>query len=221
MSGTAGTNYPLASKTYVDEGLAGKEDKGTCLPKSEGTLLGGVFLQSRDGNATAQILRSDYESKFEGVDILTEVSNKDLGAVLSLRANSCADKSEAGSFHIRTGRNPRVLFLKGQPDGTLSWKGNEIVRIGQGNKKNFSIGASGASYRSPVTGKCVITGDLTGAHVNGGAVELINDITRDQMTAGVPANTGWMRGHVYVRKGDTVTIFYYNLDIAEAYWIEQ
>ena len=72
MSGTAGKNYPLAPKTYVDNevakvntevakkqpkgdyatnaqltaGLAGKEDKGTCLPLTGGKLTGSVAIKS-------------------------------------------------------------------------------------------------------------------------------------------------------------------------------
>lgn len=56
MSGTAGKNYPLAQKSYVDnevakvnteltEGLAGKEDKGTCLPLSGGNLSGQLHFE--------------------------------------------------------------------------------------------------------------------------------------------------------------------------------
>ena len=131
MSGTAGKNYPLASKEYVDTQF---------LPKSGGILLGGaVDLQSEDGNATAQFLRSGYKSEFEGVDIISEVSNWDSGAILSLRANSCATKSEAGAFHIRTGKNPYVLFLKGQPDGHLTWDNKEIERVSQITKNEVEF----------------------------------------------------------------------------------
>ena len=45
MSGTAGTNYPLAQQAYVDEGLEGKEDKGVCLPLTGGSLTGVLFLK--------------------------------------------------------------------------------------------------------------------------------------------------------------------------------
>lgn len=238
MSGTAGKNYPLAPKEYVDnevakvntelqetnaqltEGLAGKEDKGTCLPKSEGTLLGGwVNLQSHDGSGTAQILKHDPGSECSGVDIASEISSWEKGAVLSLRTNDST--GEAGSFHLRTGKNPNVYFLRGTGDGSLSWKGNEIVRTGTGNKLAFSIGASGASYQAPVTGRCVIAGGLTGINVNGGAVELYNGNTFEQITTGIPATTCWMRGQINVRKGDNVFIHYYNWDKAEAFWIEQ
>ena len=216
MSGTAGKNYPLAQKSYVDS----KEDKGTCLPKSGGTLLGGyVSLQSPDGSGTAQFLRNNSGEEYAGVDIPSESSNWDNGAVLSLRLNDSV--KESGSFHLRTGKNPNVYFLMGKGDGSLSWKGNEIVRTGVGNRLAFSIGASGAHYTAPVTGRCVIAGGVSGPGVNGGTVELHNSPTLDQMATGITPNNGWMRGQINVRKGDIVSIYYYNWDRAEAFWIEQ
>ena len=49
MSGTAGKNYPLAQQAYVDEGLAGKEDKGVCLPLTGGTMLGDILFRPSKG----------------------------------------------------------------------------------------------------------------------------------------------------------------------------
>lgn len=40
MSGTAGTNYPLAPQAYVES----KEDKGVCLPLTGGTMLGDILF---------------------------------------------------------------------------------------------------------------------------------------------------------------------------------
>lgn len=220
MSGTAGKNYPLAPKTYVDNEVAKKEDKGTCLPKSGGTLLGGyVNLQSPDGSGMTQILRSNSGEEYAGVDIISESGNLDNGAVLSLRLNDSV--KESGSFHLRTGKNPNVCFLRGTGDGSLTWKGNEIVRTGVGNKLAFSIGASGAVYQAPVTGKCIVAGGISGADVNGGTVELCNIQTLDHVSSGITPNNGWMRGQINVRKGDNVAIFYYNWDRSDAFWVEQ
>lgn len=239
MSGTAGENYQLASKEYVDnevakkqpqgdyatntqltEGLESKEDKGVCLPKSEGTLLGGwVNLQSLDGSGTAQILKSDLGSEFSGVDIASENSLWEKGAILSLR--TIDSTAEPGEFHLRTGKNPEVYFLRGTSDGSLSWKGREIVRTGSGNKIPFSIGASGASYSAPVTGRCVVAGGISGVGANGGNIELYNNQTLDQMSSGTTPGNGWIRLQINVRKGDVVIIHYYNWDKAEAFWVEQ
>ena len=243
MSGTAGKNYPLAPKTYVDnevakvntelqetnaevamkassaeltQGLAGKEDKDVCLPKSGGTLLGGwVNLQSADGSGTAQILKHIPGSEYSGVDIISDVSEIENGAVLSLRTNDSS--KEASQFLLRTGRNPDVNFLVGTSDGSISWRGQELVRIGGGSpKQDFVIGSNGATYTAPFTGKCCIAGAINGS---GGTIELLNVNTDDQSSSSTLPGNGWVRAQVYVRKGDKVAIFYYNWDMNEAYWV--
>lgn len=235
MSGTAGKNYPLAPQAYVDnevakkqpkgdyatnaqltEGLAGKEDKGVCLPKSGGTLLGGwINLQSPDGSGTAQILRTNPGTEFAGVDIPSENNDWDNGAVLSLRTNDSV--RESGSFHLRTGKNPDVCFLRGNSDGSLSWRGQELVRIG-GNfpKQDIVIGSSGATYTAPFTGKCCMGGVVHGI---GGTLELINETTLDHSSSSTLPGNGWARAQVYVRKGDVVAAYYYNWDKLNAYWV--
>ena len=216
MSGTAGKNYPLAPQAYVDEGLEGKEDKGTCLPKSGGTLLGGwVNFQSFDGLGTAQIVKHDTGSEYSGVDILPDISDIAKGATLSLRAKDSS--VEAGKFILKTGGNPNANYLIGAPDGSITWRGQELVRIGGGSPRQyFVIGSSGAAYTAPFTGKCCIAGPVLGS---GGNVEIRNNYTADHCSASTLPGVGWVRAQVYVRKGDTVTIFHYNCDFKDSYWI--
>lgn len=189
MSGTAGKNYPLAQQAYVDTQF---------LPKSGGTLLGGtVDLQSEDGNATARFLRSGYKSEFEGVDIVTEDSNWDSGAILSLRANSCTTKSEAGAFHIRTGGNPYVLFLRGQPDGHLTWDNKEIERVSQIAKTDTEFPENSAqSYIRFESGLQLVfgTAKVRGIITNQTRVNyIVPFITVARVIAGSDANIGLHR----------------------------
>ena len=191
MSGTAGKNYPLASQAYVDTQF---------LPLTGGELTGEVAVKGGDGRGA--------------------IYQKDNGASIFLFAPN--HSTYKGGFVIRArGTEGSELDLISSGDGTLSWKGNEIVRTGVGNKLAFSIGASGARYTAPVTGRCVIAGGFSIAGVNGATVELYNNQTLDQMATGITPNNGWMRGQINVRKGDAVSIYYYNWDRAEAFWIEQ
>lgn len=165
MSGTAGKNYPLAPKTYVDnevakvntevqkttaevakkqpkgdyatnakltEGLAGKEDKGTCLPLTGGQLLGDLFLQigklgyrqvTSDNALSETVLGSD--PFIEGTDNI-----RSSGAFLALRNHACTLEAVKGSFALATreANGDIPIYLEGFRDGGLFWGGKPIIR---------------------------------------------------------------------------------------------
>lgn len=220
MSGTAGTNYPLAPKEYVDnevakvkptgdyatnaqltEGLAGKEDKGVCLPKTGGLLSGHILLDPNfiDGN----------------IDIGFD-RNENTGSGLGFRSINHA--RDPGSFYMWAQDSTGLMAILGKPDGTLRWGDKELVRIGEPTpRQDFEIGSSGAKYTAPFTGKCCVGGPArSGGYGN---VEIINESTRDQSSAGGFSDKVWARAQVYVRKGDTVAIYYYTWEARDVYWI--
>ena len=200
----------------VTEGLEGKEAKGACLPRRDVTILGGyVNIMSVNEKGIAQVLRSDPGAEYAGVDIPSETTNWDLGAVFSLR--TLDSQKEAGYFHIRTGNSGNgAKFFRGCPDGSLSWDGQEIPRIGALERQNFQLGGNGAKYTAPFTGKMCIAGAASNSLGN---VEIINDYTSDHHASSTGSGVGWIRTQVYVRKGDVITVYYYNFEKNEAYWV--
>lgn len=137
MSGTAGKNYPLAPKEYVDnevakvnieltEGLAGKEDKGTCLPLSGGTVTGPIFI-TEDNHINAVT-----PENFKGLELGGGRAWKD-GAGLFLRSNSATGESESGRWGLvaQNAASGAEGILIGQADnlwfnGGLVERSNEI-----------------------------------------------------------------------------------------------
>ena len=111
MSGTAGKNYPLAPKEYVDikvakvdtevqktnakltEGLAGKEDKGACLPLTGGILTGALCM-TKDTHIWANL-----DETVKGLEVSSGEAWKD-GAGLFLRNNSATGEGESGQWGL-------------------------------------------------------------------------------------------------------------------------
>lgn len=121
MSGTAGKNYPLAPKEYVDnevakvnteltEGLAGKEDKGVCLPKTGGLLSGAINLDPNVGDGNIDI-GFNYDEK--------------LGGGVGFR--SINHTEEPGAFSLYAQDSTQTKILNGSPDGTLTWDDNPVI----------------------------------------------------------------------------------------------
>lgn len=149
MSGTAGKNYPLAPKEYVDnevakvntevakkassaeltQGLAGKEDKGTCLPLTGGTLSGNVYFPV--GNIISNVLTED--NKLSECIIGSDGHGGDLdgvfGAFLTLRNSHTQAEIDRGSFGLFTrGDDSSIAYvLHGRRNGDLDWGGKPIV----------------------------------------------------------------------------------------------
>ena len=127
MSGTAGKNYPLAPKEYVDnevakvnteltEGLAGKEDKGTCLPLSGGNISGQLH--------------------FEGVSRIRRIPNLNLleicggnewntGAVVRLFDNDYSVPGWEGACSMASGLDDAL----GIQNGALSFNGLRVPTL--------------------------------------------------------------------------------------------
>lgn len=115
MSGTAGKNYPLAPQAYVDnevskvnaevakkassaeltQGLAGKEDKGTCLPLTGGKLTDTLWLKN-DG----RLYQDQTTSSGYGYVILSTEGQGDYpGSCCLFLSNS--DSIDSGTIILR------------------------------------------------------------------------------------------------------------------------
>lgn len=109
MSGTAGTNYPIATEAYADnkvsileskvdtsietvnEALNNKETKGTCLPLTGGTLTGPLYF-TRD-----YVIKTNTTDSYKGLELYGGPSDKK-GAYLALRNINATQPNEAGSW---------------------------------------------------------------------------------------------------------------------------
>ena len=142
MSGTAGKNYPLAPKTYVDneiskvntevakkqpkgdyatntqltEGLAGKEDKGTCFPLTGGILRGDLL---NDPDIRQELyMGHDYNAR--------------KGALIALRSANTEDPNRRGTFAIACRTPEQEAWLIGEPAGDLWWGPRRVVSTDSG-----------------------------------------------------------------------------------------
>lgn len=106
MSGTAGKNYPLAQKSYVDnevakkassaeltQGLAGKEDKGVCLPLTGGVLTGPLYLTETNH------IWAVVDELYKGLELGGGSTFKN-GASLFLRNNNATGPEESGQWGL-------------------------------------------------------------------------------------------------------------------------
>lgn len=124
----AGNDIPTtyATKAEVTAGLAGKEDKGTCLPLTGGTLTGPIFI-TEDNHISAVA-----PENFKGLEIGGGRAWKD-GAGLFLRSNSATGESESGRWGLvaQNAASGTEGILIGQADnlwfnGGLVERSNEI-----------------------------------------------------------------------------------------------
>lgn len=146
MSGTAGTNYPLASQTYVanevqknntqlTEGLAGKEDKGVCLPLTGGKLDGALSLKY--GGKLYQSKNTSY-----GYTVLTSKGDEGPNSCTIFLANH--DSVDKGSMILRYldgSGNPHDLYLQGE-SGEISWNRRDVETVSSFGS-NFTRYSSG------------------------------------------------------------------------------
>lgn len=117
MSGTAGTNYPLATQAYVDTQF---------LPLTGGNMTG-EFIIDNFGSFT--------KNAFSGADELvlqvSDRANKWLGGYIALRGHSGSVEEQRGSF-LLTARNKDGSssgMLLGTPSGRLFWSGNAVLCV--------------------------------------------------------------------------------------------
>lgn len=154
MSGTAGKNYPLAQQAYVDnevskvntevakkassaeltQGLAGKEDKGVCLPLTGGNLTGPLFLTE-----TSHIWTNADEIN-KGLELGGGSTLKN-GATLFLSHNNSPKPEDSGQWvlfaHKATSEEEGVLL--GRTDN-IWFNGNVVERSSEVFGSTFDEG---------------------------------------------------------------------------------
>ena len=123
MSGTAGKNYPLAPKEYVDKEVA------KCLPLTGGQVTGDIRFgtgaiisgMSQDGKFRELILGSDAQEDPSG----------NSGASLALRNSGGSNESLRGSFALitRLANTTMPYILEGKTNGDLTWGGQNVEAI--------------------------------------------------------------------------------------------
>ena len=116
MSGTAGTNYPLAQQAYVDTKF---------LPLTGGNVTG----ELRFGNIAniQNVISPEYEYvAFQSYDY----ANNRQGSFLVCRGHSGSVESERGSFVLgAVNKDGTTTSLTGDTAGKLLWAGNEVLRV--------------------------------------------------------------------------------------------
>lgn len=111
MSGTAGENYPLASKEYADSKY---------LPLTGGTLSGKMVFNQSD--SIGREIPSDHIVLSGGRTFLD-------GASLALFGKDIND-ARAGGFEIYSFKDESTLsILRGFPDGSLLWAENKVLCV--------------------------------------------------------------------------------------------
>lgn len=143
MSGTAGTNYPIATQEYADnkvaqledkvdayntatnEAISKKENAGVCLPLDGGIMRGGILFNNLGG--VLQNITPEYEE----IRVYThDQANNWQGGMLSCRGHGGSNEAERGSFALgarrKDGSDPS--FLLGLTSGNLLWRGKEVER---------------------------------------------------------------------------------------------
>lgn len=127
MSGIAGKNYTLAQKSYVDnevakkvssaeltQGLAGKEDKGVCLPLTGGVLTGPLYLTETNH------IWAVVDELYKGLELGGGSTFKN-GASLFLRNTNATGPSESGRWGLaaHNATSEKESFLIGTTDNIM------------------------------------------------------------------------------------------------------
>ena len=106
MSGTAGKNYPLAPKEYVDNEVA------KYLPLTGGLLSGILNLDPNFGDGIINV-GFNWDEK--------------LGSGIGFR--SINNTPDPGTFTVYAQNSTNLTELVGRPNGHLSWGGKEVERV--------------------------------------------------------------------------------------------
>lgn len=117
MSGTAGTNYPLAPQAYVDTQF---------LPLTGGNMTGELLVDS-----FGSLAKQDVPGYEELILQAYDRANQWAGGFLSLRGYRGSVEEERGSFLLaaRNKDGTSSSILLGTPSGKLVWSNNEVLRI--------------------------------------------------------------------------------------------
>lgn len=105
MSGTAGTNYPLATA----EALSKKENAGVCLPLTGGTMLGDILFKAPNGEFS--------------------IGDKAKGARLAL--NEATREGYEGQAILQASDGTRTAYCNFYPNEELRINGNVVDYIVQ------------------------------------------------------------------------------------------
>ena len=173
MSGTAGKNYPLAQKSYVDnevakvntevakkvssaeltQGLAGKEDKGVCLPLTGGVLTGPLYLT--ETNHIWAVVNEFYK----GLELGGGSTFKN-GASLFLRNNNATGPEESGQWGLaaHNATSEKEGLLVGNTDNIL-FNGKVVERADGFYTTRFNGGF--CNVHRYVTGLQIVTAVIT------------------------------------------------------------
>lgn len=116
MSGTAGENYPLASKEYADSKY---------LPLTGGVMVGAIM---HDPNYDELFIGHDYDTKS--------------GACLALRSSNKKDHDTKGTFALAARTPEQEMWLVGEPGGDLWWGPTRVTSLQSvgGNWVRYSDG---------------------------------------------------------------------------------
>lgn len=173
MSGTAGKNYPLAQQAYVDneiskvntevakkassaeltQGLAGKEDKGVCLPLTGGTLTGPLLLTETNH------IWAVVDELYKGLELGGGSTYKN-GASLFLRNNNATGPEESGQWGLaaHNATSEKEGLLLGRTDNI--WFNGKVVERADGFYATQFTGGYCDAHRY-VTGLQIITAGIT------------------------------------------------------------
>ena len=133
MSGISGTNYPLASKTYVANEVA------KYLPLTGGNMTGEFTV-----NNFGSLVKQDIEGYEELVLQVYDKANQWTGGFLTLRGHSGSVEGERGSFILgaRNKDGSTAGTFLGTPSGRLLWSGNDVLCVNGsgGGWLRYSVG---------------------------------------------------------------------------------
>lgn len=174
MSGTSGTNYPLATQEYADnkvshlegkvdtsnaaitEALNKKENTGTCLPLTGGIMKGGILFNNIAG------IWQHSSAEFEELLIYAHDDAKNWqGGMLSCRGHGGSVEAERGSFALgaRLKDGSGGSYLLGLTSGNLIWTGKEVERFDGFYAAQFDGGY--CDVHRYVTGLQIVTAGIT------------------------------------------------------------
>ena len=208
MSGTAGKNYPLAPKEYVDNKVA------KCLPLTGGQVTGdivfntgAIFFSKGNGEHFRELLL--------GSDAKEDPSGN-AGAYLALRNSGGSNESLRGTFalHTRLADSTAPYILEGKPNGELTWGGNRLVYTevlkfyeGAGIAVRYSDGVQICCWKTHVDAKEV--------HISYPLpfTELWTRIVDHELAY----STGWNTSYIHVRNPRDASIGYFSY-LAVGYW---
>lgn len=173
MSGTAGTNYPLATQEYADnkvsqlegkvdasneatnEALSKKENAGVCLPLDGGIMRGGILFNNLGG------VSQNTTTEYEEISVYSQdQANNWQGGMLSCRGHGGSNEAARGSFALVARRKDGSgsSFLLGLTSGDLTWRGDEVERVDGFYTSSFNSGYCNV-YRY-ATGLQIVTADI-------------------------------------------------------------